>query len=42
MHDPVDSIHSDVGGDMRPIAVVVAGGERGDAAPVVNEFTPLP
>jgi hypothetical protein len=35
-HDPVDPIHSDYGGDIRPIAVVVAGGERGAVAPVVR------
>ena len=34
MHDPVDSIRSDFGDDVCPIAVVVAGGERGAAAPV--------
>jgi hypothetical protein len=34
IHDPVDPIHSDSGGDIRPIAVVFAGGERGAAAPV--------
>jgi hypothetical protein len=34
MHDPVDSIRSDFGDDFCPIAVVVAGGERGAAAPV--------
>jgi hypothetical protein len=32
IHDPVDPIHSDFGNDIRPIAVVVAGGERGAAA----------
>ena len=36
IHDPVDPIHSDFGNDIRPIAVVVAGGERGAAAPVVR------
>ena len=36
IHDPVDPIHSDSGGDIRPIAVVFAGGERGAAAPVVR------
>ena len=34
MHDPVDSIRSNFGDDVCPIAVVVAGGERGAAAPV--------
>jgi len=34
--DPVDPIHSDFGNNIRPIAVVVAGGERGVAAPVVR------
>ncbi|MGB5614394.1 MAG: helix-turn-helix domain-containing protein, partial [Sedimenticolaceae bacterium] len=34
MNDPVDSIRSDFGDDVCPIAVVVAGGERGAAAPV--------
>ena len=33
MHDPVDSIRSNFGDDICPIAVVVAGGERGAAAP---------
>ena len=32
--DPVDPIHADFGDDIRPIAVVVAGGERSAAAPV--------
>ena len=36
IHDPTDPIHSDFGDDIRPIAVVVAGGERGAAAPVVR------
>ena len=36
LHDPVDPIHADFGDDIRPIAVVVAGGERGAAAPVVR------
>ena len=36
IHDPVDPIHSDFGNDIRPIAVVVAGGERGAAAPAVH------
>jgi hypothetical protein len=34
MHDPVDSIRSDFGDDVCPIAVVFAGGERGAAVPV--------
>jgi hypothetical protein len=34
MHDPVDSIRSNFGDDVCRIAVVVAGGERGAAAPV--------
>jgi hypothetical protein len=25
IHDPIDPIHSDFGGDIRPIAVVIAG-----------------
>jgi hypothetical protein len=36
IHDPVDPIHPDSGGDIRPIAVVFAGGGRGTAAPVVR------
>jgi hypothetical protein len=36
IHDPVDPIHSDVGNDIRPIAVVVAGWELGAAAPTVR------
>ena len=36
IHDPVDPIYSDSGGDIRPIAVVFAGGERGAVAPVVR------
>ncbi len=34
MHDPVDSIRSNFGDGVCPIAVVVAGGERGAEAPV--------
>ena len=34
MHDSVDSIRSNFGDDVCPIVVVVAGGERGVAAPV--------
>lgn len=34
MHDPVDSIRSSIVDDVCPIAVVVAGGERGATAPV--------
>jgi len=34
MHDPVDSIRSNFGDDVCPVAVVVAGGERSAAAPV--------
>ena len=36
IHDPVDPIHSDSGNDIRPIAVVIAGGERSAAAPAVR------
>ena len=36
MHNSVDSIRSNFGDDVCPIAVVVAGGERGAAAPVVR------
>ena len=36
MQDPVDSIRSNIGDDVCPIAVVVAGGERGAAAPAVR------
>ena len=36
IHDPVDPIFYDFGNDIRPIAVVVAGGERGAAAPAVR------
>jgi len=35
IYDPTGQIHSNVGGDIRPIAVVVADGERGAASPVV-------
>jgi hypothetical protein len=36
LHDPVDSLHSDIGDDVRPIAAFFANGERGAAAPVVR------
>ena len=36
MHDPVDSICSNFGDNVCSIAVVVAGGERGAAAPAVR------
>ena len=36
MHDPVDSLRSNFGDDVCPIAVVVAGGECGAAAPAVR------
>ena len=36
MHDPVESVHSEMIDDVRPIAVIVAGRERGACAPVVG------
>ena len=36
IRDPVDPIHSDVGDDIRPNAVVVAGGECGAEESVVS------